>query len=126
MPLWSKVHNLSDFASAPKEEGIYFVGIYSGPDPLPAQPPPIADKWLGDNWPEHFIGKYVGRAWHTTLYARLKDHFEKSSCRAIREYLKQHGDQCLAYIYATKGSHSFSGFDMRVTEHTFLLGGAPE
>jgi hypothetical protein len=44
----------------------------------------------------------------------------------IREYLMQHGDQALDYIYATKGSSSFSGLDMRVTEHTFLVGCPPE
>lgn len=116
--VWSEVYDLADFASAPAEEGIYFVGIFDSPVPRPAKMPPIDDRYLGV-WPEGFSGRYVGRAYKTTLRIRLKDHFEKSSNRNIRDHLKEHGDHSLSFIFIT-ADRLPGPFGVAAIEHFFL------
>jgi hypothetical protein len=58
---------------------------YIGEIPRPAKVLPLDDNNLGV-CPSGFVGKYVGRAFETTHRTRLKDHFEKLSCRHIRAH----------------------------------------
>lgn len=118
---WSKVHHLSDFASAPKERGVYLIGIYDGADALPASPPPISDTFLGTNFPSNFTMKYIGRAFETTLYARLKDHYEKSSNKHIREYVRGPNSSKLTFIYNVFPPND-AAYATRIVEHLFLWG----
>ena len=121
---WSKLHSLSDFMHAPKMEGVYLIGIYTGNLCLSTASDVVSDSYMGHNLPGNFEARYVGRAFRTTLYQRIKDHYEKSSNRHIREFLLGEQRHQLAFTVAT-----FAGEDgpeiAAQMEHLILVGANP-
>lgn len=121
---WGEVRALTDFANAPKTEGLYIIGVYTGTEALPREIRPAEDEFLGARYPCDFEYKYIGRAFKTTIYQRIKDHYEKSSNKHIREYLRSGQGPALAYI-----STVFAGDNGPLIaaqyEHLFLTGISP-
>ena len=119
---WSTIQNLSQWRDAPKTAGIYLIGLYTGQPTLPNTPAPIEDRFLGGSFPQDFAMKYVGSArTDTTLRVRLKDHHERSSNKNIREYLRTHGYDSLAYIYVSCEGPA-ADFNAAAMEQMFLTG----
>ncbi|WP_151981923.1 hypothetical protein [Marinobacter salarius] len=102
---WSEKHKLADYIRAPKEPGIYFVGIHK-PGFLHD-----GDEFLGENMPHEFIPKYVGIS-KRSVRSRLYAHAKGRGNRHIKSFIARHGIEDLEYVY-----HVSKGTEV---EHHFL------
>jgi ribosomal protein L21E len=102
MMTWSDIHCLSDYLNAPLAFGVYIIGTYTGLAPLPVAGTPIADKFLGENYPAEIIEQYLGRAYRVPLRYRLSAHFRGRGNSEVRKYLQTHGPNSLVFIYTTR------------------------
>lgn len=102
---WSDKHKLANYIQAPKEPGIYFVGIHK-PGYFHN-----GDEFLGKNMPHEFIPKYVGIS-KRSVRSRLYAHAKGRGNRHIKSFISENGIDGLEYVY-----HISKGTEI---EHHFL------
>lgn len=108
---WSNKYKLADYIKAPQKAGIYFVGIH-----VPSYPHD-GDEYLGKNFPDDFVPKYVGIS-KRSVRSRLYAHAKGLGNKHVNSFILEHGIEDLEYIYyiseGTEIEHHFLSYTNNV------------
>lgn len=105
--VWSEKHSLKNYKNAPSSSGVYIIGLFD------KSLEDSDDTFLGENFPNKFIPKYVGIS-KKSIRTRLSSHSRKRGNRHVKEYINAEGHENLQFVYL---STNFTEI-----EHAFLFG----